>query len=826
MYLKAIEIQGFKSFADKTRLTFEKDITAIVGPNGSGKSNISDAILWVMGEQRTRALRGTKMEDVIFGGTEKRNKLGFAQVSLIIDNSAHILDYESPEVTITRRYFRSGESEYYINKDAVRLKDINSLLMDTGLGRDGYSIIGQGRISEIISTKSTDRREVFEEAAGISRYRYRKEEAEHRLEKTEDNLLRINDKIDELELQVGPLKKQSETAKKYLVLHDELRIREISLWSVNLERLHAVSEAVALESQQVQHSLEKARAELEALYASSESISERMRDKNVEADAARERLSALEAKISAAGSDAAVLHTRQENKEDQLKRMLSDISEQESRTAELRRSIAAGQQRIEKIQAELKDLLEEIQANSNVIDGCRMKLKGREASLNELTQRVNSLEVEGRSMDSRISMLESMEREYEGYSKAVKTVMREAARGTLKGIHGPVANLLKADKECALAIEIALGAAAQFIVVGTQNDGRNAIELLKRQEAGRATFQPVDTIRGSVMRDGPENDPGFVGIAYDLVDFDEKYKGIVASLLGRTVVAETLTDAIRMSKANDNRLRIVTLDGQMINAGGSLTGGSTQKGSGILSRANELQDLKKKRARSAENEKTARAQLEEAQTSISRIRYTLDTALQEQTELTGKRSGLESEERTTAGANSQLDALLQSLSGDSEVRRKAVEAVEEDIAELKKLYAVKNDEIGSLNEQAAAIRSEIDEISKKNLELEGKRSRAQKEAQRCNNEIVSLERDAAHIDQRRLSAEMEEKQIIDKLWDNYELSRTAALEIAQPVESVPKASREISDLKRQISALGTPNLGAIEEYEHIIALRIPHFPAR
>ena len=230
MYLKALEIQGFKSFPDKTRLSFEKDITAIVGPNGSGKSNISDAILWVMGEQRSKALRGSKMEDVIFGGTEKRGAMGYAQVSLIIDNSARIFDSDSSEIMLTRRYYRSGESEYYINKEAVRLKDINSLLMDTGLGRDGYSIIGQGRIAEIVSSRSTDRRDVFEEAAGISRYRYRKEEAERKLERTEENLVRINDKIEELELQVGPLKKQAEVAKQYLKLRDELRVQEISLW--------------------------------------------------------------------------------------------------------------------------------------------------------------------------------------------------------------------------------------------------------------------------------------------------------------------------------------------------------------------------------------------------------------------------------------------------------------------------------------------------------------------------------------------------------------------------------------------------------------------
>ena len=265
MYLKALEIQGFKSFADKTRLTFEKDITAIVGPNGSGKSNISDAILWVMGEQRSKALRGSKMEDVIFGGTEKRGPLGYAQVTLFIDNSEHIFDFDSSEIMLSRRYYRSGESEYYINKEAVRLKDINALLMDTGLGRDGYSIIGQGRIAEIISTKSTDRREVFEEAAGISRFRYRKEEAERKLEKTEENLLRVNDKIEELEIQVEPLRKQSEIAKRYLKLRDELRVQEISAWMTTLDKIHENSSTINTEFEQVKAELEKARYELAAL---------------------------------------------------------------------------------------------------------------------------------------------------------------------------------------------------------------------------------------------------------------------------------------------------------------------------------------------------------------------------------------------------------------------------------------------------------------------------------------------------------------------------------------------------------------------------------
>ena len=815
MYLKALEIQGFKSFPDKTRLTFEKDITAIVGPNGSGKSNISDAILWVMGEQRSKALRGAKMEDVIFGGTEKRDKLGFAQVSLIIDNAAHIFDSDSSEIMLTRRYYRSGESEYYINRESVRLKDINSLLMDTGLGRDGYSIIGQGRIADIVSTKSTDRREVFEEAAGISRFRYRKEEAERKLEKTEENLLRINDKIEELEMQVGPLKKQAETAKRFLVLRDELRVKEISVWMETLDKLRTQAQAIALEYSQTTGELEKAREELKALYASSGSLSERMHQKDVETEQARARLSAAESSAAECDSAAAVLRANVKSSTESMQRMLSDIAQQESRSAEIRGRMDEGKKRIAQIGDELKALEEQTKQNNNVLDGCRMKLKSREDMVNQLSDKVTQLAVDGRSMDSRIHMLTEMEKDYEGYSKAVKTVMREAERGTLRGIHGPVANLVKADEECALAIETALGAAAQNIVTDTQNDGRSAIEMLKRRDAGRATFLPVDTIRGSVMRDAPVNDPGFVGVAYDLVQFDPKYKDIFASLLGRTVIAETLGDAVRMSKANGNRLRIVTLDGQLINAGGSMTGGSTARGSGILSRANELEKLKKQRVKIAEKEKESSSELERAKANLSGIRYQLDMALEDQAELKSRVSSFEAESRATENSVKQLQVLLDSLSGDSEKRRQAVENAEREIERLKARLAEKEKQLEEINGKISGIRQEIDRISANKLELEKKRTRAEKDAQQRNADIIDLERRAAKTEQKKLASEMEEKQILDKLWDNYQLSHSAAEELRRPVENLQKASREINELRRQISALGNPNLGAIDEYERV-----------
>ena len=451
MYLKALEIQGFKSFPEKTRLTFEREITAIVGPNGSGKSNISDAILWVMGEQSSKTLRGGKMQDVIFGGTAKRGAMGFAQVSLIIDNSAGILGIDAEEVTITRRYYRSGESEYYINREQVRLRDVNELLMDTGLGRDGYSIIGQGRIAEIVNGRSEERREVLEEAAGISRFRYRKEEAERRLARTDENLLRINDKIDELELQVGPLKQQAEVAKRYLTLRDELRVEEVSAWMDALDKLREQSRAIAGDYEAAKSGLDAARRELEALYSRSEALAERMRQKDVEAEQQRSRLSAAEAKVSEAEAEAAVLRNSIENSRQSAERMRGELSEQTERAETIAGQIEEHQKRIAEIDARAKSLEADAASAQNVMDGRRMRIENREREAAEAGDELTKQIVELRSTDSRIAMLSEMEKEYEGFAGAVKTVMREARRGTLRGVHGTVAELLRADERCTLA---------------------------------------------------------------------------------------------------------------------------------------------------------------------------------------------------------------------------------------------------------------------------------------------------------------------------------------------------------------------------------------
>ena len=815
MYLRALEISGFKSFPERTRLTFERDITAIVGPNGSGKSNISDAILWVMGEQSSRTLRGGKMQDVIFGGTAKRPSMGVAQVSLILDNSAGIFDVDAEEVTITRKYYRSGESEYYINRQQVRLRDVNELLMDTGLGRDGYSIIGQGRIAEIVSGKSAERREVLEEAAGISRYRYRKEEAERRLARTDENLLRINDKIEELELQVKPLKEQAEVAKRYLTLRDELRVAEVSLWMSDLDTLREQSGTLESEYNETKAALEAAKRELQGLYSRSEVLTERMRAKDVEAEARRSELSGAQSRIAEQEARAAALQSRIESSEQNAARMRTEMSELTGRVQEIQGQIEAGRARIAEIDAQKKKLEEDAQSAKNVAEGRRMRIANRERELSELSDELTKQIVELRSTDSRINMLEEMERDYEGFGGAVKAVMREAKRGALRGVHGTVSELLRTDEHTALAIETALGAAIQNVVVDTQNDGKRAIEFLQRRNAGRATFLPLDAIRGGRLDAIPGGDEGCLGLAVDLIEFEAKYKNVFENLLGRTLIAETLTDAIAISRRNGGRVKIVTLDGQVMNAGGSMTGGSAGKNAGILSRRSELEKLQAGRGRLARRRDELTSRTDELKRTLTAARYELDVATQEIQTINNELASLAAERRTTENAAGQFEALMAGLTGDSAAREKAIS----DVLAAADSYRRELDEVRSaidaLNAEADKIRASISEATSSRLEVEGERTRTDKAAQEKNAAILDLERALARAEQKKLSAEMEEKQLTDKLWDGYELSHSAAEAIRQPVESRLKAARRISELRREMTSLGNPNIGAIDEYARV-----------
>lgn len=846
MYLKALEIQGFKSFPDKTVLVFGSDITAVVGPNGSGKSNISDAIRWVMGEQSTRTLRGSKMEDVIFNGTEKRKGLGFAEVTLVLDNTERIFQMEETEVAVTRRYYRSGESEYYINRRACRLRDINELFMDTGLGREGYSIIGQGRIDEILSVKSADRREVFEEAAGISRFRHRKEEAERKLERTEENLVRINDKISELELQVEPLRVQAEKTKKYRVFHEELKGLEISVWLDQLEKIRANSVKVQTDLNAAVRQRDEAREEQERLYAECDSLSEQMRDKDIQAEELRGKQSGMDEQVHSCENSIALLKNDIKNNSENVQRIRQELERQEGqagsiaaqieerkgRLGEIEGDMAACQKKLdalaesvrevlgsagslskelerlqererletasageakellsalaaaaqelydreEKLSQELQEqedkasqaqealdgtkkeldkVTEDRDAARNVISGYQMRLQSRQRKLDQVLEKHRRLQMDENNLNSRIKMLAEMEKMYEGYSKAVKLVMNEAERGGLRGIRGPVAGLIHVPDQYAVAIEIALGGAMQNLVVERDEDGKNAINYLKRRDGGRATFLPMNTVRPSDFRDkGVEREDGFVGMGDELISFDREYANIFSNLLGRVVIAQDMDKALAMARKFGHRFRIVTLDGQVLNAGGSMTGGSVSRSAGILSRANELGRLNQQKAGLAADLKTAADELSKAQREVTAAQYELDAAtaqlreaedavlkyservdsaqvqladieLRRQTlaaERTQVRRRMEENTSNTAQAKARIEMLEGSaaaLRSESEAKAQGRTALQEKVTKLNEESAQYSARIAGMEGEQSALCQSIDELERMREEMSG-----------------------------------------------------------------------------------------------------------
>ena len=998
MHLKELEVQGFKSFPDKTIITFGSDITAIVGPNGSGKSNISDAILWVMGEQNSRTLRGQKMEDVIFGGTLKRKQVGFAEATLILDNSDRALSYDSDELMITRRYYRSGESEYYINKQSVRLRDINELFMDTGLGREGYSNISQGRIDEILSVKSTDRREIFEEAAGISKYRHRKEETERRLASTEDNLLRIGDKISELELQVEPLRQQAEKAKAYLAYREELKGLEVALWLRTLDRLSATARKAEEDYHSANFILQQEHEALDNMYVTGETLTFDLHQRDLQIDGLREKISAAEAKVQEIRSSIAVLQTSRDNCRGNMERVRKELTEQDDRSGGISGQIASFNKRIEEIgvqtaglseqlkaaeeegrqlaeraqgmtkdylslrneqerlrtelsareadltaaeesmerssarksevasdcqaaqsrreEAEkqlkqvrknLQDAREEITAVQNTLEGYRLRNKTRTDRRNSLQKQVSDHSVSLDTVTSRLRMFEEMEREYEGFSKAVRIVMNESRKGTLRGIHGPVSKLIRTEDAYTVAIEVALGSAMQQIVVANEQNAKAAIQYLKHSDSGRATFLPMNVIRSRCLNErGVENANGFVGIASDLVTCRDEYRPIIENLLGKTVIAGDMDAAISIADRFGHRFRIVTLDGQVMNAGGSMTGGSVSKNSGILSRANEIERLKKQQASEQEKLNGLKADLSEAERLVQEVEFelaneenalrtaedqslrlegeekqyqvltdaiadaissssrelqSLDDRMSSDQKHIGELNGLiaglkqkieeseqalklvsdgqsvaaeqsnrlsekmtsirmdlaamEAEKQTASDSISHLRGLEAAMQGDRTQKLALISTYEAEDQSLAQQMAQKENQLSENNTQTDELKEQLKTALEERFSVEARKTSMEKDTQTKSKDILNMERESARLEAKKNTAEMEEKQIIDKLWDSYELTRTSAPEAAAEIENTGTAQKRAAELKRKISALGTPNLGAISEFERV-----------
>lgn len=998
MFLKSLEAQGFKSFPDKTVLTFEQGITGVVGPNGSGKSNISDAIRWVLGEQSNKQLRSEKTEDVIFNGTAARKPQGMASVTLCLDNADRALPCDTDEVYITRRYYRSGESEYQINRATVRLKDVNELFMDTGLGRDGYSMIGQGKISDIVARRSDERRDMFEEAAGISRYRYRKQEAERKLKATEENLVRLRDIMNELEERVGPLAQQSKKASQFLEWSAKEKQLEIGLW---LQSLSQFQEKLRGQEQKIdlaQAQYEEIERQIQKLQQQAEQAGQEARVLTVQMDAARrtvsqmeeeavrldgqaavaentifhnqENITRLEGEIEGtAGSGAdlereievqqaimaeketAILEKRtvleqsaakleellaktqevtrqlqEQNREmerlheelsgSQMKNVtaLSSVSEINHRGTAMEEALAARRAQLagyekeqELLQQDLLRCEETIAECENMLKGNLMLLKSGEETAAAFKQKADELTLEAQSKKRRAALLEDMEQSLEGFNQTVRRVSKESKNGTLRGIKGPVSRLIQVKEAYATAIEVALGGAVQHIVTESEQDAKAAIAYLKKEKAGRATFLPLNTVKPRIFKENGLTDcAGYVGMADTLVDCDRVYQNVVSSLLGGIAVAEDLDSAAAIGKRFSYKFRIVTLDGQVVNTGGSMTGGSFNRSAGLLSRRGEIEQLHRQAAAiqqkaeaCMEEVRQAKAALAARQAETEAVRSELATANEdkirvlaackhnEQQLADGKealalliKEQQEAAERLAALRQQAVDAdalssALQQQLLKAQEQRDTLSRENQTLTEQRETVTRQNDSVRmemmalekerdaaqalkqsveqrkadaagrreSLEEQLLKLHEANDEQSKQKAELTEKAEELRQRAAGQEAEIAEklsrrsgleatvssltatereqtgqrekLSAELVRLEERRDGMTAEYDQIIAKLFDKYELTRSQAEGLGITLEDVGAAKKQLHELKSKIRSLGSVNVAAIEEYEQV-----------
>ena len=826
MLLKSLELQGFKTFPDKTKLTFDRGITSVVGPNGSGKSNISDSIRWVLGEQSAKALRCSRMEDVVFNGTDKRKRQGYAEVTLTIDNSDRSLPYGGDEVAVTRRYYRSGESEYLINKASVRLKDIHELFMDTGLGRDGYSMIGQGKIDSIVASKSEDRREIFEEAAGISRYRYRKTEAERKLAHTEENLLRLRDIVTELEDRVEPLRIQAEKAEKFIEYSTEKRGLEIALWLDTLnkssavlrdhedkiaiakaqhdeaeETLRSITEqteeiyvkngmlssqieqeraasslfeaqaaekraAVSVAENDILHNkenIERIIGELEKTRDDAVDIQQPVAAKIAEITEIKERIAAKQSDYNAVSDELNHINNDASRSNDELQKLSAMIASLSQRLADVRVTEITGASSIEELQARAEaltasseqkrtqrdDLISikenyeqqlhkadsDISALTNSIEGLEMKLSARAGKREELRKTAETLRLDAEEKSRRAKILSDLSANYEGFYNSVRAVMKEAKNGGLGGICGPVTTLIKVPSQYNIAMEVALGAKMQHIVVNTDSDAKRAIEYLKKRDAGRATFLPVGTIKPrSLDEKGLDDCYGYIGIAAELCTADAKYSNILSNLLGRIVIAEDLSAASAIAKRYGYRFQVVTLDGQVINAGGSFTGGSRAKNSGLLSRESEIDKLRHEAAELSEKAKSAAAEFTEAESRYAKV----------EADLLGTRADLSNTQTEKVRLSAEYNACLSELaavSRDLEDIERELEAGSAKITETQAARELAQKDMVRYNAEIESTELKIKTISGNRDEMAQKREKLADKLQQLRLDILGYEKD-------------------------------------------------------------------------------------
>ncbi len=998
MLLRTLEMQGFKSFPDKTELNFGKGITAVVGPNGSGKSNISDAVRWVLGETSTKSLRGSKMEDVIFGGTSARKALGFAQVQLTLDNSDNTLRDRGELVTVTRRYYRSGESEYKIDGETVRRRDIHELFMDTGLGSDGYSMVGQGKIDSIISQKNEDRRELFEEAAGISLFRHKRTDASRRLDQAQENLVRLLDILGELESRVEPLKKQSEKAAKFLELSDEKKTLEIGVWINKINRFtnelreqeHRI-DAANLSYENCEKELSDIEKEIEETLEKTALINtevEQIRNtlKQLEEEALRrdgevsvlqtslshnnETIERLKGDIGIADDSNVSIHLQIEektafieqsekeieNKKEQLRKVTDEMNSLLSSNEEFSRLSVELNQRITALTLELSDCkvrcsravssIDEIKSRSLVVDesiekcenelsqvikrkgeseenlgflndridesnnsmsGYRLRLKNKTDKVEKIRAEYEKINLELSQKRSKAKMLRDLEKNMDGFSGAVRAVMRQAQNKALSGIHGPLSQLINVDNTFSVAVEVALGAAMQNIVTTNEADAKRAIYYLKNNNLGRATFLPISAIKPRMLDEkGLDDCLGFVAIASDLVECKAEYKNIISNLLGRVVIVEDIDCAIEISKRYANRFKIVTVDGQVINPGGSMSGGSQVKGAGILSRGNmidELNEEAKHLEQKAESLKAelktaveeanfagaqlqgAEADLQQAKESLIRAQGEHNLILEKLDAVHAQLSLLKDEkdsaddrisylEQENASAQKTADAIQKRIaSSEKELADNAGNAQE--IVEKREIYRQKSEKINleivtlvkdaqaakmaveelelrkstqsdrvktiedeikaiedrntALNLSIAEIKAQADQFrenAKDSERLVLEHIETRNELEKRSGELRILERnkgqereklsgELVRLDERKIAMRKEYDELNDMLFEQYELTKREAENLNIHIDDMTQAKKRLHEIKTAIKALGSINVGAIEEYKEV-----------
>ena len=999
MYLKRLELQGFKSFADKTILEFMPGITSVIGPNGSGKSNISDAIRWVLGEQSMKSLRGSKSLDIIFAGTQNRKSLGFAEASLVFDNSDGALPIEYTEVTVTRKIYRSGETGYYINKVPCRLKDVLELFMDTGIGKDGYSIIGQGKIDEILSNKSEDRRHIFEEAAGIVKYRVRKAESEKKLEHTKLNLLRINDILSEIETNIEPLKVQSEKAKKYLNLREELKNIEIGLFLYNiekykkeledivndeeiyktqcndeegrLERIKALKEELKSEIDNITESIEEmsnlgfeSKKEIEMLNSDINVSKTRIENNKQNKERFEKEIEELDSRIKELEDEKKQKEEKKENLKNNKEKFVKELAEKEKELAEITKKLSSKELEIEEhkkkveentdkkyeLQADIseqdinyqnyekrqKQIKNEITGNISELDSARLKkeeISGdfyeieskrnkiltdlenvnkqkqeADRKIKDFESKINMLSGEKRIKESKLKFLIETEKEKEGYIKSVKALLKdcETIKDLGKGMNGVLANIIEVPEQYQTAIEMCLGSSLQNVVTENEEDAKRLIEHLRKHNLGRASFLPITSVRGKKLEKIKGKNNGIIGIASDLIKYSRKYENIILNLLGRTVIVQDMETAIRVAKDNRYSFRIITLEGDVINPSGAITGGSVAKKTvNILGRKSEIEKLQKEikkleqQIQKLEKDKedyensiedvieeaslfekelqeieinyaTGKEKIRAIEENINRVETRLNKLKEESKKLDNQK--VESEEKKKElqekitlineendklkkiitefaelnkdnqkyvddlnfditnlkisvssfdESESSIEEIQERINSEIDSTNKSIknkkiqiEQIGQDNFNLEKSIEEINEKINKIKEEVKNSGSKIEELKEKRTEKNEKLAQKEEEINSKFKVIEDLKSQIVKIDVKKTKLEESVNEIMDKMWEEYELTPNNVVDYKKP-DNVQLTQKKVKDLRNQIRELGSVNIDSIEEYKNL-----------